>query len=268
MEDLKKRMYKKYEDNYTRGKFVDGAFMKTICNHCGKDVEPLHFDYCGNPSKRNSYGFGLIIKDVCCDDMKLVLEPFRKEFVKKFFEMAINSINEKSTPKIYQHLKLADFKNNKLVYDKIKKMIDSYPDIKGLYAYSKNNGTGKTALSTVYAKVVCALSGFYRYKFLNYPEFVNKYEQLPFEDKGYYLNGFKKADLLVIDDLGKGRSTIQSTANIYDIVNHRINNEMIIICNSNLSLGEIGKQFDSSVASRLYEMCEIIDMKGKDLRLN
>ena len=238
------------------------------CNLCGENSGSLYFDCVANPNKINDYGFDLMIRDACCEDSVKSIEKFRKEYTKLQFLKAIEFIDKNSTPKIYKPLRLDDFKDNTPVYNKIHSMIKSYPDSKGLFVYSRNNGTGKTALSTVYAKTITAFKGAKKYQFMNYPEFVNKYEQLGFQDKEDYLNSFKKAKVLVIDDLGKGRSTNQSITNIYDIVNYRVNNGMIVICNSNLSLSEIGKEFDSSVASRLYEMCDIIEMKGKDKRIS
>lgn len=202
--------------------------------------------------------------EYCCEGLKNEMMKYQKPYRKAFIDLAIWSTDERSTPKIYRGLTVENFKDKKY-YSKIIDHISRRD--KSLYIYGKKNGTGKSALSCVVAKTIVALTKKPKYIFLNYPEFVNKYEQYSFDEKADYLYDLKEGRVLVIDDLGKGRSTNQSISNIYDIINFRYNNQMKVIINSNLSLTEISSQFDSSVASRLFEMCDIIEINDRDLRI-
>lgn len=235
---------------------------KHTCNFCGKrsgfNFLPHEVD------KTNNYGFDSVLDSACCENMRNELEKCRQMHKKEYLEYSIQLIDELSTPQIYKRFRITNVKE-KSVYGKIK---EKFSGKKGFYFYSKDNGTGKTATSCIVCKTKCAYLGFKKYEFMNYTDFVSKYEQLPFEEKGDILEKYKTCNILLIDDLGKGRNTATAVSNIYNIVNYRVINELFTVFTSNLTPLEISETFDSSVASRLFEITEIIEMKGKDLRLN
>lgn len=237
----------------------------SVCNFCDKHVK---IDYTSPYGGwRTDYDFDTLLENICCDRMRAEVANIRKKHEKSVVEYFI-SVTDASTPPIYRKFRLTHFDKNKnilLVRKYFKEK--TYLSGKGFYIYSKKNGTGKTALSCTIAKTLCGVMARTQYSFLNYPDFVNSYEQADFNDKYDILENYKESKVLVIDDLGKGRSTNQSITNIYDIVNFRNINQMITIVNSNISLHEISEKFDSSVSSRLYEMCDIIEMEGEDLRI-
>ncbi len=252
--------------NTTEGKgkaIVGVSFPADICNFCG---EPVRISYDTQSGYRCDYDFDTLIQNLCCDKMKEIAEPMRKDHEKEIFEHFIYYA-DKETPLIYRKFRLGDFSTSKTATIRKYFKEKEYESGRGFYIYSRKNGTGKTALSCTIAKTLCGVKRKTRYAFLNYPDFVNRYEQADFNDKYDILDNYKESYVLVIDDLGKGRSTNQSITNIYDIVNYRNINQMITIVNSNISLQEISEKFDSSVSSRLYEMCDIMEMEGEDLRI-
>jgi len=68
---------------------------------------------------------------------------------------------------------------------------------------------------------------------------------------------------LLIDDFGAEKKTESKVENIYEIINKRyeLGNGGLIIT-SNFELGK------SRISSRLFEMCKIIKLDGRDFRLN
>lgn len=254
-------------ENTTEGKsnktVMGVSFPADICNFCG---EPVRISYDTQGGFRSDYDFDALIENLCCDKMKAIAETMRKDHEKEIVEHFIY-FADKETPLIYRKFRLGDFPTIKTATIRKYFKEKEYESGRGFYIYSRKNGTGKTALSCTIAKTLCGVKRKVWYSFINYPDFVNKYEQASFDDKYFLLDRCREAYVLVIDDLGKGRSTNQSITNIYDIVNYRNINQMITIINSNISLQEISEKFDSSVSSRLYEMCDIMEMEGEDLRM-
>ena len=74
-------------------------------------------------------------------------------------------------------------------------------------------------------------------------------------------------DLLVIDDLGTELVTRYTQAEIYDLVNTRLNTSCPTIINTNLSMREIEKNYTSRVASRISGMYAPVQFRGQDIRL-
>lgn len=234
------------------------------CNFCKNLVSV--FPVYENSNNVDNFGFDEILEKLCCDEMRGKASECRKEHEKDYVEFRIKEVDAISTPPIYRAFRINDFSQARIV-KKIKDFSAGYTG-KGLYIYSAKNGTGKTTLCCVSAKTYCAFWGVEKYSFFNYAEFVNKFEGLDFDERAELLETYKNARILVIDDLGKGRLSPMSLSNIYDIINHRSMNMLTTIVSSNLSLEQIGESFDSSVASRLFEMCDLIEMKGNDMRIN
>ncbi len=69
-------------------------------------------------------------------------------------------------------------------------------------------------------------------------------------------------DLLVIDDLGTELVTRYTQAEVYDLVNHRLNTGKPTIINTNLGLQEIERTYSSRVHSRLAGMYAVVQFRG------
>ena len=74
-------------------------------------------------------------------------------------------------------------------------------------------------------------------------------------------------ELLLIDDLGTELVTRYTQAEVYDLVNHRLNTGKPTIINTNLGLQEIERTYSSRVHSRLAGMYAAVQFKGRDIRL-
>jgi DNA replication protein DnaC len=93
-----------------------------------------------------------------------------------------------------------------------------------------------------------------------------------------------EAELLVLDDLGAGRTTPWAREVLHDVLVQRYNDERPLIMTSNHATGDEGERTRATKApaldaplslrdrlgdalmSRLYEMCRIIRLAGKDYR--
>lgn len=74
--------------------------------------------------------------------------------------------------------------------------------------------------------------------------------------------------LLILDDIGAEKPSEWVAETIYLIVNRRYNAKLPTIFTSNLSPGELADHVGDRIASRIVEMCEIINLGGVDRRLN
>lgn len=72
--------------------------------------------------------------------------------------------------------------------------------------------------------------------------------------------------LLIIDDLGKEKTTDWTNQILYTIVNNRYEDYKPIVVTTNLSLQELEEKIGQATLSRLIEMCQGIRLEGIDFR--
>lgn len=81
------------------------------------------------------------------------------------------------------------------------------------------------------------------------------------------IDKYSKIPVLAIDDLGAEKVTDWSIQILYLLIDRRYRNEKTTLITSNLSLSEISELVCDRIASRIAEMCHIINFKGDDRRL-
>ncbi len=90
------------------------------------------------------------------------------------------------------------------------------------------------------------------------------------------------AEILVLDDLGAGRTTPWARDVMHDLISHRYNEKLPLIMTSNRPTGQEGEEhpeeraaaegltlldrLGAPIMSRLYEMCLVVPVLGKDFR--
>lgn len=82
-----------------------------------------------------------------------------------------------------------------------------------------------------------------------------------------YLDDLKRYKYLVIDDLGVEKSTDWVIETLYIIINDRYEENLGTIITSNKDLHEISISLGDRVASRLAELCIILELTGRDKRI-
>ena len=86
-------------------------------------------------------------------------------------------------------------------------------------------------------------------------------------DSEEVFTGYARARLLFLDDLGSAKPSEWTEEVNHRLVNHRYQHELATIFTTNLTPKEIPPALGDRVASRLTEMCELVVMKGADLRV-
>jgi DNA replication protein DnaC len=98
------------------------------------------------------------------------------------------------------------------------------------------------------------------------------------------LGSVQSAEILVLDDLGAGRTTPWAREVLHDVIAHRYNEKKLMVITSNLRLGDeadapphsrpletpltLRDRLGDALLSRLYEMCAVVPLQGEDYRRN
>lgn len=70
----------------------------------------------------------------------------------------------------------------------------------------------------------------------------------------------KKANVLILDDLGAHNYTPWIINQLYSLINYRLNNMLTTIITTNLNLEDIDYRLDERIASRILELCSIYNL--------
>jgi DNA replication protein DnaC len=73
--------------------------------------------------------------------------------------------------------------------------------------------------------------------------------------------------VLILDDIGAERLTDFVAETFYLIVNGRYNKMLPTIFTSNFTIGELSERVGDRIASRIVEMCDLVELIGEDKRM-
>lgn len=128
-------------------------------------------------------------------------------------------------------------------------------------------GSGKTHLGMALANNLIKQKNV-AVLYMEYRQTATRLKQLITNDYDYNteLNKFKKARVLFIDDMLKGKVTEADINLLYEIVNYRYLNKLPMIISTEKTREEL-IEFDEAIASRIIEMSKkrIVELKGKEL---
>lgn len=168
------------------------------------------------------------------------------------------------TPERYKSATYADVPQNiKALFEKMKETR------RGLYIHG-GVGTGKTHVS--YALLNSMDSLKLKSWFKNIPELLREIrldlgranqDKTFVEEKLMDFGG-----LLFLDDIGSERMTEWVEETFYLIINKRYEKMLPIIFTSNLSIKDLSVKVGDRIASRIVEMCDIVELTGNDRRLS
>lgn len=149
----------------------------------------------------------------------------------------------------------------------ISKFITNYKDGKGLYLYG-TAGTGKTYKMHGLSKYLRAFG--FNTIFWNATNILSRFKVMyEREDEGEELvaQHLRENRALFLDDLGAEKSTEWSNDILYRLINYRYENKLPTYIATNLNLSALLLRYGDRIASRIAEMCEIIEVGGEDRRL-
>jgi DNA replication protein DnaC len=90
----------------------------------------------------------------------------------------------------------------------------------------------------------------------------------PDEHESDIINRYATVGTLYLDDLGADKVTDFVAATFYAIIDRRYREQLKTIITSNLSIKELSAYIGDRITSRIAGMCNVVNITGKDRRLN
>jgi len=186
-----------------------------------------------------------------------------ESILKDFEEFSFDYYSEKkSGSELSERENMKDIYNRALVFSEKK-------EGKSMLFYG-NCGTGKTFLSSCVAKKM--MDNDFSVIYMTASGLIERYEEYKYGKGNGELNRdiidmLYNTDLLIIDDLGTEVSNQVSMQFLFELINKRIIAGKKMIISTNLTMKEIIARYTARIGSRLYENFEILNFKGRDIRI-
>ena len=126
-------------------------------------------------------------------------------------------------------------------------------------------GTGKSFLAGCIANAL--LDKGIPVLMTNFSRIMNTLTGMYPDDRNRFIDSFNQYSLLIIDDLGTEAQSSVSLQFLFELINKRILSNKKMIISTNLNMSEITKRYTARIASRVYESFEILNFKGRDIRI-
>lgn len=143
---------------------------------------------------------------------------------------------------------------------------DFNPKSENLYLWGAC-GVGKTHLA--YAAARRFFERGYTVEILKSSQLARRVRMKPPEEEQAVIDQFSRAGIFVLDDLGMGTDTLYSRQILQEILDGRdFKDQGGLVITSKYNLGDLAAKInDDTISSRLAGMCEIIEIKGSDVRV-
>jgi DNA replication protein DnaC len=170
-------------------------------------------------------------------------------------------------PPRYHHCMLSnfDFTGQTHLAKVIKSFVEG--DLRGIFFYG-GVGVGKTHLLVSLYRVMVYKEDDSSNSNIFYDSFENVIRELQKKDSEYDIDYLCDVDLLFLDDITAPDLTVDKTREIFrKIVNGRYEGDMRTCFTSNLSFKKLYEGgLHPHAVSRLEDMCEHVEVKGRDRR--
>lgn len=207
-----------------------------------------------------------------CQCLKEKLEAEEKEKERQDFMMKIKALRRDgiTDPAYYQYRFESDDSKNPKFTNACKRYVQNWPEMKenniGIL-FSGSVGTGKTFLACCIANAL--LDKLVSVSVTNFPRILNQLQGFDNENQAF-IDGLKKYDLLVIDDLGVERSTQYAAEQIFNVIDTRARAGKPLIITTNLTVAEMQNAADMQhkrIYDRVLQMCPIqLNISGESRR--
>lgn len=253
-------------------------FKEVMKNNYGSRINEGKCAFCGAALSNGQY---------CgCNGAEKINRYFKK-FHNKFYDLQnyadigsdLKDYYTVTTPKKFAGLTFEDYRTtdpNAGAKQKVLKAVKDYY-ANCIYNYLSgtnllligNYGTGKTMLASILCRQIAAKC--FNCKFIN---IVDLFEEITatFYGNGKvnttdYINRYKKADFLFLDDIDKREPTDYIKQILYSVVNYRVENELPVVISANAMLNELEQKFGEAIISRLVEKSRVVLFEQANERL-
>ena len=140
---------------------------------------------------------------------------------------------------------------------------------KGIYIHGAI-GTGKTHIAYAILKKMNEISR-YGGELWNTTELLREIKDdfdRPYIDKRRVCEKLMESSkILFLDDIGVEKATEFVQETFYMLINKQYNEKFPIIFTSNKSVSELAEHVGERTASRIVEMCDVVELTGEDRRI-
>ncbi len=245
-----------------------------VCG-CGNHIKPVWDDFCLKYKTAES-----------CDPCLVKMQEDKEEVEREREEMLRQVFEDKKDGEVEKFLLLSGVPS---LY--IKSSIEHIDEsvrskLNGMSYYLHGDiGSGKTYLSAAILRehiesfsVVRGRNGYcFDPKgmpiFVSVPELLLEIRQCFSQESSIeeasVVAKYSNTPFLILDDLGVEKTTDWSLQTLYLIINRRsVEPQRITVVTSNLTLNQIAQKLEDRIASRLAGMCHVLELRGKDRRLD
>ena len=195
-------------------------------------------------------------------------EDKRKQF-REDQQRRKNLIKSAKIPKIFATARATDFRITDRNEESALTAIKAITDNNGLFIYGEP-GTGKTMLASIIANERAEL--FKSSMFLRTVDIFHELNPYLNEDKFETTrkrNSILKTPCLIIDDLGAEKPSDFTRANLFDILDFRMNEQLQTIITTNFNIAQLQNRLNANeelnlsdkIIRRIRHSCEIIELK-------
>ncbi|MBO5313213.1 MAG: ATP-binding protein [Clostridia bacterium] len=150
----------------------------------------------------------------------------------------------------------------------LKDYVQSFDTDKCNMLFVGGTGLGKTHLSTAVAKSLIekGYNVVYETSTNMFADFESDRFRDRFSGEESKSDKYMGCDLLIVDDLGTEIISNYTISCLYNIINTRLNKNLPIILNTNLSSKELRRIYNDRITSRIFGEFKILSFGGEDVR--
>lgn len=168
---------------------------------------------------------------------------------------------------VYPNEKLSPQKNMEQIYSSCINFVSNFGNEYSNLFFFGGSGLGKTFLSNCIAKDLLDKGRVVIYQTAS--NLIEMMRSLRFDTDApkEQLDDLNNCDLLIIDDLGAEPNNTYSQSDLFNIINSRLLLKKSMIISTNLSIGELAKNYPERITSRILGNFTPFKFFGEDIRV-